>query len=65
MPQIKLDILQVLTVQPYADRSVDVEVIDRVRGRVILRMQDSEARWLRASLADLHRKFDQDDEMGE
>lgn len=65
MPQIKLDILQVGDVTEYADRSVDVAVVDRVRGPVVLRMQEDEARWLWASL-DSHvrrwRSIDGDDE---
>jgi hypothetical protein len=52
MPQIKLDILEVKHVEEFAGRSLDVHVVDRVRGPVILRMNEDEARWLFASLAD-------------
>lgn len=62
MPKIKLDILQVGAVQVYADRSLDVAVVDRVRGPVTLRMQEGEARWLFASLADIIRSWQKDDE---
>jgi fatty acid/phospholipid biosynthesis enzyme len=62
MPKIKLDILQVGAVQVYADRSLDVAVVDRVRGPVTLRMQEGEARWLFASLADTIRSWQKDDE---
>jgi len=55
MPQIKLDILDVHGVRQYADRSVDVEVTDRVRGRVTLRMQEDTFRWFWAEAADIVR----------
>lgn len=51
MPQIKLDILEVHDVTEFSGRSLDVDVTDRVRGRVVLRMQEDEARWLFAELA--------------
>ncbi|MFF4952256.1 hypothetical protein [Streptomyces chattanoogensis] len=57
MPQIKLDILEIGKVTTYADRSIDVDVVDRVRGPVVLRMQESEVRWLFASLADVVRPW--------
>jgi hypothetical protein len=53
VPQIKMDILEVGAVQQYADRSLDVHVVERVRGPIVLRMQEGEARWLFASLADV------------
>lgn len=45
MPQIKLDILSVGAIEEFADRSVDIRVVDRVRGPVILRMDEDTARW--------------------
>lgn len=49
----KLDIVQVGRVQEYADRSIDIQAVDTVRGDVVLRLTESEARWLFASLADV------------
>jgi hypothetical protein len=53
MANIKLDITQVFTVHEYADRSIDVMAVDRVRGPITIRMQETEARWLWASMAGL------------
>lgn len=52
MPQIKFDILSIGNVRFYADRSVDIEAVDRVRGEVVIRMQEDTARWFWASMAD-------------
>jgi hypothetical protein len=46
VPQIKLDILEITGFEEFADRSVDIQVVDRVRGPVVLRMQEDTARWL-------------------
>jgi hypothetical protein len=53
MPGIKLDITHVQGVQEYADRSIDITAVDRVRGPIVIRMQEQEARWLWASMADM------------
>jgi hypothetical protein len=53
MVGIKLDITHVQGVKEYADRSIDITATDRVRGAIVIRMQETEARWLWASMADL------------
>lgn len=45
MAQIRLDLIQVGGIREYADRSVDIEAVDRVRGPIVIRMQEDEARW--------------------
>ncbi|AUG87317.1 hypothetical protein HOS59_gp53 [Streptomyces phage Rowa] len=50
---IKLDIIHVEGVKEYADRSIDITAVDRVRGPIVIRMQETEARWLWASFADM------------
>ncbi|WP_333731737.1 hypothetical protein [Streptomyces sp. IBSBF 3010] len=53
MAGIKLDITAVHGVQQFADRSVDITAVDRVRGPIVIRMQEDTARWLWASFADM------------
>jgi len=53
VPQIKLDLLEIGAVQVYADRSVDVQAVDRVRGPIVIRMQEDAFRWLWAQTADI------------
>jgi hypothetical protein len=68
VPNIKLDILEVKGFKEYADRSVDIAVVDRVRGPVVLRMQEDTARWLFAIGMDQMTKWrsqDDEKEMGE
>lgn len=52
MPQIKIDLVQVGGIKEYADGSVDIDAVDRVRGNIVIRMQGDEARWFFASCAD-------------
>ncbi|MFC9620238.1 hypothetical protein ACFTXM_09640 [Streptomyces sp. NPDC056930] len=53
MADIKLDITHVQGVQKYDDRSIDIVAVDRVRGPIVITMQEQEARWLWASMADM------------
>lgn len=53
MAGIQLDLIEVHGVQQYADRSVDISAVDRVRGPIVIRMQENTARWLWASFADM------------
>jgi len=53
MADIRLDIIEVLNVQQYADRSVDINAVDRVRGPIVIRMKEDPARWLWAQMADM------------
>jgi hypothetical protein len=62
MAGIKLDITYVGGIRQYADRSLDIEATDRVRGDIILRMQETEARWLFASLSDIVKPWQEADD---
>lgn len=53
MAQIKLDLTEVHGIRQYADRSIDVEAVDRVRGPIVVRMQEDTARYLWACFADM------------
>lgn len=53
MAGIKLDLISVEGVQQYADRSVDISAVDKVRGPITIRMQEDTARWLWANFADM------------
>jgi hypothetical protein len=53
MAGIKLDIIRVDGVQEFADRSIDITAVDRVRGPITIRMKEDEARWLWAHFADM------------
>ncbi|MFF1812414.1 hypothetical protein ACFVXW_25435 [Streptomyces sp. NPDC058251] len=62
MAGIKLDITFVGGIRQYADRSLDIEATDRVRGDIVIRMQETEARWLFASLADIVKPWQEADD---
>lgn len=62
MPQIRIDLVEVLNVQQYADRSIDINAVDRVRGPIVIRAQEDAARWLWAQMADMVPKWRQEDD---
>lgn len=61
MARIKVDLELVTNVRQYADRSLDIECVDPVRGPITVRLRESEARWLFASMADIVRGWHQAD----
>jgi hypothetical protein len=61
MPHIKLDITQVFTVHEHPDRSVEIMAVDRVRGPITISMQETEARWLWASMSGIVPAWRQED----
>ncbi|MEU9560326.1 hypothetical protein [Streptomyces fumanus] len=61
MTGIKLDLVEVHGVQEYADRSIDIQAVDRVRGPIVLRMQEDQARWLWANFGDMVPRWRKED----
>jgi hypothetical protein len=62
VPKIKLSLEEVYNVVQYADRTIDIQARDSVRGDIVIRADEQGARWLHANLCDMVKGWNKNDD---
>jgi hypothetical protein len=62
VPDTRIYVENVGAIRVYDDRSVDIDAVCQVRGPLKIQMKEDEFRWLFASMADIVRPWQQEED---